>query len=66
MDVRELGLGYGQIYLAQDRNQCRGLANTVMNLRFPESVGDYMSSSRTLGFSRRAYVYGVGDRLCAL
>jgi hypothetical protein len=36
MDLREIGLGgMGWIDLAQDRDQCRALVNTVMNLRVP-------------------------------
>jgi hypothetical protein len=35
-DVREIGWGgMGWIDLAQDRDQWRGLVNTVMNLRVP-------------------------------
>jgi hypothetical protein len=34
MDLREIGFGdVDLIYLAQDRDRCRALVNTVMNLR---------------------------------
>jgi len=36
MDLREIVLGdVDWMHLAQDRNQWRGLVNTVMNLRVP-------------------------------
>jgi hypothetical protein len=36
MDIREIGWdGVDWIDLAQDRDQCRALVNTVMNLRVP-------------------------------
>jgi hypothetical protein len=36
MDLREIGWdGVDWIDTAQDRNQCRDLVNTVMNLRVP-------------------------------
>jgi hypothetical protein len=36
MDVREIGWGgMAWIYLAQNRDQWKGLVNTVMNLRVP-------------------------------
>jgi hypothetical protein len=36
MDFREIGFGdVDWIDLAQDKDRCRGLANTVMNLRVP-------------------------------
>jgi hypothetical protein len=36
MDHREIGFGdVDWIHLAQDRDRCRALVNTVMNLRVP-------------------------------
>jgi hypothetical protein len=36
MDLRELGWGgVNWIILVEDRDQCRALVNTVMNLRVP-------------------------------
>jgi hypothetical protein len=36
MDLREIGFGdVDCIHLAQDRDRCRALVNTVMNLRVP-------------------------------
>jgi hypothetical protein len=36
MDLREIGFGdVDWIHWAQDRDRCRALVNTVMNLRVP-------------------------------
>ena len=36
MDLQDMeGWGTDWIYLAQDRNMCRAVVNTVMSLRFP-------------------------------
>jgi hypothetical protein len=35
IDLREVEVGIDWIHLAQDRDQCRALVNTVMNLRVP-------------------------------
>jgi hypothetical protein len=43
--------GLDWIYLAQVRDQCRALVNTVMNLRFPYNDGKFLSSSTTGGCS---------------
>jgi hypothetical protein len=34
-DLRELAESVDWMHLAQDRDQCRALVNTIMNLRFP-------------------------------
>jgi hypothetical protein len=47
------------IDLAQDRDQWRALVNTIMSLRFPQIVGNFLSSYTTGGFSRRAHLHGV-------
>jgi hypothetical protein len=44
---------------AQDRNQWRAVAKTVMNLRVPTNFGEFLSSSITGGFSRRAQLHGI-------
>jgi hypothetical protein len=33
MDLRYDGMGVDWIHMAQDRDQCRALVNTVLNLR---------------------------------
>jgi hypothetical protein len=40
--IRGMGLvGVGWIYLVQDRDLCRALVNTIMNLRVPSKRGIY-------------------------
>jgi hypothetical protein len=51
MDLREIGWGgMDRVHLALDRDQCRALVNTVMNLRVPYSFGKFLSSWTTGGF----------------
>jgi hypothetical protein len=60
MDLREIGWGdMDWIDLAQDRDQWRALANTVMNLRIPQNFGNFLNSRTTGGFSRRAQLHEV-------
>jgi hypothetical protein len=55
MDLREIGrCGVGWIDLPQDGDQWTALMNTVMNLRVPYNVGEFVSS-----FSRRAQLHVV-------
>jgi hypothetical protein len=45
MDLRETGWeGVDVIHPAQDRDQWRTLANTVMNLRVPQKAGNLLTS----------------------
>jgi hypothetical protein len=46
--------------LAQDGDQWRAIVNTVMNLRVPLKVGQFLSSSATGGSSGKIKIYGVG------
>jgi hypothetical protein len=61
MDLTEIGWGcMDWVDLAQDRDQWRGLGNTVMNLRNQKKkVGKFLSGCATGGFSRRAQIHGV-------
>jgi hypothetical protein len=55
IDLREIGRGgMDWIYLDQDRDQCRALVNTVMNLRVPQNAGKFLNSCTIGSFSRRA------------
>jgi hypothetical protein len=52
MDLVEVGWGdVDWIGLAQDRDRCRALTNSVLNLRVPLMLGNYRVSKQ-LGISR--------------
>jgi hypothetical protein len=58
MDLRERGWDdMDWIDLAQARDQCMALVNTVMNLRVPQNAGKLLSSCTIGGFSRRAQLH---------
>ena len=60
MDLHEVGCGYMDwIGLAQDRDRWRTLVSTVMNLRVPWNVGNYLTSCKPVSFSRRTLHHGV-------
>jgi hypothetical protein len=45
MNVREIvWFVVNWIHLAQEREQWRGLVNTVMNLRVPQKAGNFLTS----------------------
>jgi hypothetical protein len=55
MDLGEIGWeGRDWIELAQDRDQCRVLVNTVMNLGFLKIAGSFLSGCTIGSFSGRA------------
>jgi len=54
------------IYLAQERDHWRALVNTVMDLRVPQNVGNFLASRVTVTFSRRVLrilFHGVSSAL---
>jgi hypothetical protein len=56
--VREIQWGgMDWIDLAQDRDQCGALLNTVMNLRVPKNAGKFSSNCTIDSFSRRAQLH---------
>jgi hypothetical protein len=58
MNLRVVGWGgMDRIDVAHDRDQWRALANTVINLRVPQNVENFLSSCTTGGFSRSAQLY---------
>jgi hypothetical protein len=55
MDLREIGWhGVDWNDMAQDRDQWRALVNTVLNLRVPQTAGNFLRGYTIGGFSRRA------------
>ena len=60
MDLQEVGCGYMDwIGLAQDRDRWRTLVSAVMNLGVPWNTGNFLTSSKTVSFSRRTLHHGV-------
>jgi hypothetical protein len=58
--LSEIGWGgMDWIDLAEDRDQWRGLVNTVMNLRVLHNFGKFLGSCITGSLSRRAHVHEV-------
>ena len=60
MDLHEVGCRYMDwIERAQDRDRWRTLVSAVMNLRVPWNAGNFLTSCKSVSFSRRALHHGV-------
>jgi len=60
MDFQELGCGYKDwIGLAQDRDRWRTLVSALMNLRVPRNAGNFLTSCKSVSFSRRTLHHRV-------
>jgi hypothetical protein len=61
-DITELGWGgMNWIDVTEDKGQWRSLLNTVMNLRSPQNVGNFLNILMTTCFSRRTQLHGVSQ-----
>ena len=57
--LNEIGCnGLFWIDLAHDRHKYRAVVNKVMNLRFPQNTGNFLTCGRSIRFSGRALVRG--------
>jgi hypothetical protein len=60
MDVHEVGCeDVDWIELTHDRNRWRALVNEVMNLRVPHNGWNFLTSCKSVSFSRRTLLHGV-------
>ena len=60
MDLQDVGCGYMDwIELAKDRDRWRTVVSAVMNLGVPWNAGNYLTSCKSVSFSRKTLHHGV-------
>jgi hypothetical protein len=52
--------GMDWIDLAQDRDGCQSLFSAILNLRFPQNAGNFLTNYGTNSFSGTTLIHGVG------
>ena len=61
MGLEEVGCeGMDWLDLAQEMDRWKAFVNAVMNLRVPYNMGKLLTSWKTVRFSRRTLLHGVG------
>ena len=61
-DLKEIGwFGTDWIYLAQDTGQWRAVVNTVIELRVPQNVGNFLTNWGNVSFSIGNAVWSYGE-----
>ena len=53
------GGGHGLDWCGQNRDRWRGVLKAVMNLRFPDNAGNFLTSWEPVSFSRNTVLHGV-------
>jgi hypothetical protein len=62
MDLQEVGSGCEDwIGLAWGRGSWRALVSAVRNIRVPWNAGNFLTSCKTVSFSRRTLLHGVSE-----